>query len=278
MDYVRTSGTDNAMWRLRVERGEDLVVRLPRRPAAAEHVEQETNLLRMLAEVPVSRNLRTPRVHHVGEPNSAFPHQWAVLGWLSGTDAWTVRDALDDDLDSIAGDLATAVRAIRLRSDVPAPVRSPGSRGGPIEPLVQRLNWWLDDPQWNALQLIDVNAVRHLAAEALELSAELVATGFTHGDLIPGNLLIERGRLSAIIDWGGAGYADPAQDLSPAWSVFDGHSRNVFREAVEADEASWVRARTFELEHAVGGVLYYVPRGHALGDVMARTLERILRE
>ena len=35
-EYVRTSGTDNAMWRLRVEHGEDLVVRLPRRPYAAE--------------------------------------------------------------------------------------------------------------------------------------------------------------------------------------------------------------------------------------------------
>lgn len=34
--------------------------------------------------------------------------------------------------------------------------------------------------------------------------------------------------------------------------------------------------RTFELEHVVGGVLYYVPKQHPLGDVMARTLERIL--
>jgi aminoglycoside phosphotransferase (APT) family kinase protein len=277
MDYVRTSGTDNAMWRLRVERGEDLVVRLPRRPYAAEHVEQEMNILRLLAEVPVSAAVRTPTVRHVGEPNEAFPHRWAVLNWLGGNDAWTARDGLDEDLDSIAIDLATAVRAIRVRSDVPAPERSPGSRGGPIEPLVQRLNWWLDDPQWNAPELIDVAAVRRLAAEALEFASEPVVTGFTHGDLIPGNLLIEQGRLSAIIDWGGAGYADTAQDLSPAWALFDGHSRDVFREAAETDEGSWIRARTFELEQAVGGVLYYVPRGHALGDVMARTLERILR-
>jgi len=42
--------------------------------------------------------------------------------------------------------------------------------------------------------------VRRLAAEALEFSTEPVVTGFTHGDLIPGNLLIDHGRLSAIID------------------------------------------------------------------------------
>ena len=32
MEYLRTSGTDNAMWRVSAESGRDLVVRLPRRP------------------------------------------------------------------------------------------------------------------------------------------------------------------------------------------------------------------------------------------------------
>lgn len=117
--------------------------------------------------------------------------------------------------------------------------------------------------------------MRRLAAEALDVD-DTVDTRFVHGDLIPGNLLVRSGRLSAIIDWGGAGHGDPAQDLAPAWSVLDRRSRNVFRLAVGADDATWVRARTIELEHAVGGVLYYVPRRHVLGEVMARTLRRIL--
>jgi aminoglycoside phosphotransferase (APT) family kinase protein len=276
LEYVRTSGTDNAMWRVRVERGKDLVVRLPRRPSAAKGVDQEMNLLRILTAVPLNANVRTPNVCHIGEPSDVFAHQWAVLEWLEGTDAWTARREVDDDLESIARDTALAVKAIRVRRDVPAAHRFPGSRGGPIEPLVERLNAWLDDPRWNASQFLDVHAVRRLAAEARELSAEPVVPCFTHGDLIPGNLLIENGRLSAIIDWGGAGYADPAQDLSPAWALFHGRSRDIFREAVGADAVTWVRARTFELEHAVGGILYYVPRGHVLGDVMLRTLDRIL--
>jgi aminoglycoside phosphotransferase (APT) family kinase protein len=118
--------------------------------------------------------------------------------------------------------------------------------------------------------------VRRLAAEAREVTGEPVVTGFTHGDLIPGNLLVDEDRLTAVIDWGGAGHGDRAQDLAPAWSVLEGPSRTIFRAAVGADDASWVRGRTFELEHAVGGVLYYVPRRHPLGDVMARTLQRIL--
>jgi aminoglycoside phosphotransferase (APT) family kinase protein len=92
------------------------------------------------------------------------------------------------------------------------------------------------------------------------------------------NLLTERRRLTAIIDWGSAAYADPAQDLAPAWAVFDKRSRPGFREALEVDDAAWLRARAFELEHAVGGVLYYTPRRHPLADVMARTLHRILEE
>lgn len=120
--------------------------------------------------------------------------------------------------------------------------------------------------------------MRRLAAEALEVADEPVVSGFVHGDLIPGNLLVAAGRLTGIIDWGCAAYADRAQDMAPAWSVLDVRGREIFRRAVDVDDATWVRARTFELEHAVAAVLYYRPRHHALGDVMARTLERILEE
>lgn len=80
--------------------------------------------------------------------------------------------------------------------------------------------------------------------------------GFVHGDLIPGNLLVNDNRLSAVIDWGGAGWGDVAQDYAPAWAVLTAAERPMFRDAVGADDASWLRGRTFELEHAVGGVLY----------------------
>jgi hypothetical protein len=57
---------------------------------------------------------------------------------------------------------------------------------------------------------------------------------------------------------------------------------------MHVNEATWIRGRTFELEHAVGDVLYDVlydvlcdvlcdvPKRHPLGDVMARTLGHIL--
>jgi aminoglycoside phosphotransferase (APT) family kinase protein len=276
--YLRTAGTDNAMWRVRVGEGEDVVVRLPRRRHTAETLGQELHLLRLVSEGSLASVVSTPPVRHVGEPHEVFPHRWAVLGWLDGTDAWSARTTLDGDLEWLATDLAEAVLAISRLVDVPAPRRESGQRGGPIAPILEDLDRWLGDPQWCASELIDVAAVRRIAAEAREVADESVAPRFVHGDLIPGNLLIDTGRLAAVIDWSCAAYADPAQDLAPAWSVLDDRSRLVFRRAIGADDATWIRARTFELQHAVGGVLYYVPRHHPLGDVMARTLGRILGE
>lgn len=281
IEYLATSGTDNAMWRIRLENEPDVVVRLPRRPGAAAGVEQEVAVLQQIARAAVGTLVKTPSVRHIGQPHEVFPHHWSVLEWIDGQDAWTARNELDGrSLDALAADLGRVVPAISENNDLDIVVRprSPGDRGGPLEPLLDRLNGWLISPEWNAAGLIDVAAVKRLADEALEVLDEPVTVGFVHGDLIPGNLLVEDGRLAAIIDWGGVGRGDTAQDLAPAWSVLTRSERAAFREATGADDAAWIRGRAFELEHAVGGVLYYVPRQHALGDVMARTLDRLLTD
>lgn len=279
LSYLQTSGTDNAMWRVQRGDGVDLVVRLPRTDGAATSVAFELTLLPQL-----NSRLRahTPVVHHAGSATDAFPYQWAVLEWLDGIDAWTGRDLLIDnptDATKIAEELAQAVVMMREMSNVTdLPERAPGQRGGPLVPLLHNIERWLTDSRWNAEDILDVRAVRRVAAQCAEASETISARAFVHGDLIPGNLLIADARLAAIIDWGGAGFGDPAQDLNPAWAIFEGPARDAFREAVDADEETWLRAKAFELEHAIGGVLYYRPRKHPLGDVMARTLDRILAD
>lgn len=99
-----------------------------------------------------------------------------------------------------------------------------------------------------------------------------------HGDLIPGNLLVDQGRLSAVIDWGGIGAGDSAQDLDPTWSVLDPAGAKTFCEAHGVDPQTWLRGRGFALEHAVGAVVYYTPRQHPLAEVMRRSLLRLLDE
>ena len=281
IDYLRTSGTDNTMWRIRLDGEPDLAVRLPRRAVAAAGVEHEISVLRSLDRSRVSSLVKTPVVRHVGRPGAGYPHRWSVLQWIDGSDAWAARHDLDARAGSDSGlavDLARTVAAIGQLPRAGVRPRPAGDRGGPLGPLLDRLDGWLHDPSWNADALIDVAAVERLAAEARELVDEPVEQGFVHGDLIPGNLLVTDGRLTAVLDWGGAGVGDTAQDLAPAWSVLNAPDRDVFRRAIGRDAAAWIRGRTFELEHAVGGVLYYVPRRHPLGDVMARTLDRILAD
>ncbi len=279
IEYLKTSGTDNAMWRVRLDDQPDVVVRLPRRPHAAAGVEREIAVLQQIRRAGIGSIVGTPSVRHVGHPHEVFPHRWSVLEWIDGSDAWTARNDLDArSLAALATDLGHVVSAIGGIVDVDVAQRPPGSRGGPLQALLARLDGWLTDPEWNAASLIDVTAVKRLAGQATEVLDEPATEGLVHGDLIPGNLLMRVGRLGAIIDWGSAGRGDTAQDLAPAWAVLTAAERATFREAAGAGDAAWIRGRTFELEHAVGGVLYYKPRRHPLGDVMERTLSRILSD
>jgi aminoglycoside phosphotransferase (APT) family kinase protein len=277
ISYLRTSGTDNAMWRIHCAHMTDLVVRLPRMEKAVAAVAKELALLPILERVLPS--VRVPTLRHHGLPTSTFPYPWAVLEWQDGMDAWTARgELLDANSDDFALDMAEAVQAIGAVVGVDVPMRKPGDRGGPIGPLLEQVEQWLSDPRWDSAGLLDVAAVRRCADESREVGPGPVATRFVHGDLIPGNILVHSNRLAAVIDWGGAGIGDPAQDLAPAWSLFAKRGRVVFREAINASPEDWLRARAFELEHAIGGILYYRPKNHPLGDVMTRTLHRILTD
>jgi len=68
---------------------------------------------------------------------------------------------------------------------------------------------------------IDRDAV--IAAWELALAASAwdgARPAWIHADLLRPNLLVDGGRLRAVIDWGAAGAGDPATDLIAAWAVF----------------------------------------------------------
>ncbi len=79
-----------------------------------------------------------------------------------------------------------------------------------------------------------------------------------HGDLLPGNLLFNQGRLSAVIDFGGLGVGDPACDMMIAWALFTGKSRDAFRAALAIDDDTWARGRGHALSQAVIFIPYYL--------------------
>jgi aminoglycoside phosphotransferase (APT) family kinase protein len=72
-----------------------------------------------------------------------------------------------------------------------------------------------------------------------------------HGDVAAGNLLVEGGRLSAVIDFGTSGVGNPSCDLAIAWTLFDGESREAFRAALGPDDVTWARSRGWVLWKAL---------------------------
>jgi aminoglycoside phosphotransferase (APT) family kinase protein len=84
-----------------------------------------------------------------------------------------------------------------------------------------------------------------------------------HGDLFPMNLLADRGRLSAVIDFDLMGIGDSAIDMVPAWTLLTAEARPLFREASGVDDDTWVRGRGWALKAGLGAVRRYGADGHS---------------
>jgi aminoglycoside phosphotransferase (APT) family kinase protein len=241
---VPSAGTDNALYRL----GSDMVVRLPRIDWAAGQTEKERRWLPRLApHLP----LAIPEQLAMGEPDAGFPWPWSVYRWLPGENATLARL---NDPGQAAVQMARFVTALWQVDTMGGPPAAEHNLRG--APLALR-----DEPTRKAIAalagVIDTGratAVWDAALEAPDWEREPV---WFHGDLLSGNVLVEQGRLSAVIDFGGLAVGDPACDLMIAWSLFSGASREVFRVETAVDEATWLRGRGCALSQAVIFIPYY---------------------
>jgi aminoglycoside phosphotransferase (APT) family kinase protein len=98
----------------------------------------------------------------------------------------------------------------------------------------------------------------------------------THGDLIPGNVLVAGGRLVGVLDVGGFGPADPALDLVGAWHLLADGPRRRLREDLRCDELEWQRGRAWAFEQAMGLVWYYRATNAAMHRMGVVTINRLL--
>jgi aminoglycoside phosphotransferase (APT) family kinase protein len=96
---------------------------------------------------------------------------------------------------------------------------------------------------------IDQRAVLDLWKAVLEAPRFPGAPTWIHGDLHPGNLIVEDGRLSGVIDFGDLTAGDPATDLAVTWMMFPPALRPAFVTAAgyEGDGALLTRARGWAL-------------------------------
>jgi aminoglycoside phosphotransferase (APT) family kinase protein len=236
IERVPSSGTDNALFRL----GDELVARLPRVAGAVRGLEKE---LRWLPELAPRLPVAVPVPLARGAPADGYPWTWAVYPWLDG------ENPSPGGADGAADELTAFVRALH-RLELPD---GPPGRGSSLARRDDAVRAGLAELHGT----IDVDAATAAWDEALAAPEWPGRPVWTHGDLLPGNVLLRRGRLAGVIDWGVVGVGDPACDLLAAWSVLSRGARERFRASLAVDDATWARGRGWALTVGIVGIPYY---------------------
>lgn len=260
--YWVDTGWDNAMFRL----GDQLCVRLPRRKIAAALIEHEQTWLPQLPNLPIP----VPIPYRLGHPEQGYPWKWSVLPWLTGVTA---------DQQELNYDQAQRFAAFLRSLHVPAPSNAPFNpfRGVPlhqrataVEERMQRLE------QKTNLMTPDI---KHIWNQALDAPMDVEAT-WIHGDLHPCNVLVEKGAIAGVIDWGDITRGDRATDLAAIWMLFSDPQvrQQVIATYANASEATLQRARGWAVFFGVVLLdtgLVDTPRFTVIGE---RTLRRIAED
>lgn len=254
-------GHDNRSFRL----GETMLARLPSHARYAPQAEKEQRWLPRLApRLP----LPIPAPLAIGAPGEGYPWRWQVLRWIEGDTAAAAPVA---DLTRFALDLADFLAALQRIDASDGPPAGPHSfwRGGPLATY---------DAETRAAISALGDRIDAAAAAAM-WEAALAATWdgppvWFHGDVAPGNLLVQGGRLAAVIDFGCCGVGDPACDLVIAWTCFDEAARAAFHAALPLDAACWSRARGWALWKALIVLAHgpdhhdYAAQERAIGELL----------
>ncbi|HMJ00561.1 MAG TPA: aminoglycoside phosphotransferase family protein [Gaiellaceae bacterium] len=261
IERVPSSGTDNALYGL----GDDMVVRLPRIHWAVGGVDKDSQWLPKLAPLlPVAIPVPLAK----GTPAEGYPWEWGIYPWLEGVNPTVDRIA---DSGSLTRDVVQFVDALHRVELADGP---PTRRGAPLKGQDESARAALV-----ALEgMIDTDAARIAWEEALATPDWSGPPVWIHGDLLPGNLLLEGGRLTGVIDWSLLGIGDPACDLIIAWGLLAAEARNVFRAELEVEDATWARGRGWALSIALIALPYYKDTNPVFANIARHLIREVLAE
>jgi aminoglycoside phosphotransferase (APT) family kinase protein len=258
---VEADGVDNTTFRL----GENMTVRLPSADRYAAQVDKEQRWLPVLAR---HLPLPIPTPLAKGAPAKGYPMGWSIYRWLEGDPASVDQIA---DLGRFAIELAEFLAAL-YRID-PAGGPPPGKhnffRGGPLAVY--------DAETRSAIAVLKDEIDAPALTEVWDTAMGAPWNGppvWLHGDVSADNLLVVDGRLIAVVDFGCSAVGDPACDLTIAWTLLFGESRERFRAGLPVDQATWARGRGWALWKALI-TLAHVAKGN---PEEAKRVRRVIDE
>lgn len=233
---VEKQGHDNRTYRL----GDHMLIRMPTAADYALKVPKEQELLPKLAK---RLSINIPAPIQMGKPSADYPYPFSIYKWLPGKSI-NLLTLKAQDKEQLAFDMAKFLKELQAINDVEGP--EPGQH-----------NWWRGDhvsvyDKGAREQIVELAEIID-TSKALALWDKACATRWNktpiwiHGDFAIGNILLDGGKLSAVIDFGGAAVGDPACDLVIAWTYLSGNAREIFISKMDMEEDTWLRARGWAL-------------------------------
>lgn len=234
---VKNSGHDNRTFHL----GDDLTIRLPSGKEYEPQIQKEAKWLPVLAQ-----HLSLPITAPVakGKPTPEYPLAWSINRWLVGE---TVTHT-NVDLQKFTIELARFLKELEAINAENGPQAGAHNfyRGGDLAVYTTEFEQALTQLPAGTQR----NHYQDIWTTALATKWEKKPV-WVHGDIAVGNLLVNDGHLSGVIDFGILGTGDPACDLVMAWTFFDSKSRKAFKEEMGLDDTTWQRGKGWALWKAL---------------------------
>jgi aminoglycoside phosphotransferase (APT) family kinase protein len=218
--------------------------------------------------------LPVPAPVRAGRPGPGYPWPWSIVPFLPGRPASRNPPAGPGDAAESLGRFLGALHA-------------PAAPGAPVNPfrgipLAERGATYAENV--DALgDRVDRAAVTRVWQAALAAPRWDRPPVWIHGDLHPANILVHRGRISGVIDFGDIAGGDPAADLSIAWMLLPAGCHGAFGDAYgaaggpAAAHGLWARARGWALAMSLVYLAHAVDNPEMTG-IGVRTLAAALRD
>ncbi|WP_172622874.1 aminoglycoside phosphotransferase family protein [Aquicella siphonis] len=260
---VSSSGTDHALYRL----GDEYIVRLPRIEWIPGSLIKSIN--KEYEWVPkIARFLKIPISEPVfkGNPDKFYPWPWTITRWNKGHNP---DFEIESEYEQLAEDIACFLNDMHGIKLTNGPV---SRRGIPLKELDVETRKAIGELEGK----IDTYFIASLWRQLLNVPSWNKTLVWLHGDLLPGNILVQNNRLSAVIDFTDVGIGDPACDLIIAWSLFNPNSRQIFKENLKhVDDDTWERGRGWALSIALIMLPYYIHSNPVLTALARRMIKNV---